>query len=413
MTIFALGECREHWKLVALQDLCTFRHGGTPSKANADYWKGTIPWISPKDMGTDSVANAQDRITIDAVKNSSASLVPADTVLVVVRSGILARRFPVAVIEDHVTFNQDIKAILPDPEKLNSEFLRYVLKFLEGKVIDEGVKRGATVHSIRSGFIESLEIPLPSLPEQQRIAQALKTKLAAVEQARRASVARLEAVRTLPAAYLRELFESEEALEWPEFSLGDLARIVQNGIYKKAEFYGSGEPFIRMYNVDNATWRLNQNALASVVLADDEKEKFRLDARDLLVSRVNSYEQIGKSAIVSNAEEGYFFENMLIRLRLVPEADPLFMVQQLATRGVRDALRGVAKRAIGQVSVNSSDLRNLKVRLPDIKRQRDIALMLDARIDSATSLRALVSEELSGLGDIPCALLRQAFSGAL
>lgn len=232
MTIFALGECREHWKLVALQDLCTFRHGGTPSKANADYWKGTIPWISPKDMGTDSVANAQDRITIDAVKNSSASLVPADTVLVVVRSGILARRFPVAVIEDHVTFNQDIKAILPDPEKLNSEFLRYVLKFLEGKVIDEGVKRGATVHSIRSGFIESLEIPLPSLPEQQRIAQALKTKLAAVEQARRASVARLEAVRTLPAAYLRELFESEEALEWPEFSLGDLARIVRNGIYK-------------------------------------------------------------------------------------------------------------------------------------------------------------------------------------
>lgn len=272
---------------------------------------------------------------------------------------------------------------------------------------------GATMKHINKPEFEAFEIPLPPLPQQQRIAQALKTRLAVVERGRQVSAERLQAASALTAAYLREVFETEEADEWQEFSLGDLALIVQNGLYKKAEFYGSGEPLIRMYNVDNGTWRLNHKELASVILADDEKEKFRLQARDLLVSRVNSYEQVGKSGIVSDAESSYFFENMLIRLRFVPEVDPLFMVQQLATRRVREALRGVAKRAIGQVSINSSDLRNLKVRLPDINRQKQISLLLDARIDSAASLRKLVSEEVLGFADIPSVLLRQAFSGAL
>lgn len=204
MTISALRERPDKSTSIALQKLCTFRHGGTPSKSNSDYWKGTIPWISPKDMGTDNIAKARDRITIDAVKNSSTSLVPAGTVLVVVRSGILARRFPVAVIADEVAFNQDIKAILPDSERLNSEFLRYVLKLLEGKILDEGVKRGATVHSIRSGFIENLEIPLPPLSEQERIVNLLKARLSAVERAREASAAQLAAIEMLPVSIIRQ-----------------------------------------------------------------------------------------------------------------------------------------------------------------------------------------------------------------
>jgi type I restriction enzyme S subunit len=307
--------------------------------------------------------------------------------------------------------NQHIFKVVEKTSSVDRQYLYYALREVMGEIRKQ--THGATMKHINKPEFEAFEIPLPPLPQQQRIAQALKTRLAVVERGRQVSAERLQAASALTAAYLREVFETEEADEWQEFSLGDLALIVQNGLYKKAEFYGSGEPLIRMYNVDNGTWRLNHKELASVILADDEKEKFRLQARDLLVSRVNSYEQVGKSGIVSDAESSYFFENMLIRLRFVPEVDPLFMVQQLATRRVREALRGVAKRAIGQVSINSSDLRNLKVRLPDINRQKQISLLLDARIDSAASLRKLVSEEVLGFADIPSVLLRQAFSGAL
>lgn len=101
------------WPKARLADVAHIASGGTPSKANAAYWTGDIPWVSPKDMKTTRISDAEDHITRAAIDGSAAKVVGPGAVLAVVRSGILAHTFPVAIAERDVSFNQDIKAITP------------------------------------------------------------------------------------------------------------------------------------------------------------------------------------------------------------------------------------------------------------------------------------------------------------
>lgn len=80
------------WAAATFADLGRWIGGGTPSKTNLTYWSGgTIPWVSPKDMKAPSISATADRITEEALDASSSGLIPAGSVLMVTRSGILAR----------------------------------------------------------------------------------------------------------------------------------------------------------------------------------------------------------------------------------------------------------------------------------------------------------------------------------
>jgi type I restriction enzyme, S subunit len=102
------------WLKQRIDDICVFRGGGTPSKSKESYWKGDIPWVSPKDMKSDIITDSVDHISAEAVEQSTTNLIPANSILIVVRSGILARTIPVAITGCDVTINQDIKALCPN-----------------------------------------------------------------------------------------------------------------------------------------------------------------------------------------------------------------------------------------------------------------------------------------------------------
>ena len=106
--------CPEGVAFETLADIGVWYGGGTPSKSRADYWRGgTIPWVSPKDMGKSIIDSAEDYITEAAVQGSATRLVPANSVAIVVRSSILDRILPTALIPVPVALNQDMKAVVP------------------------------------------------------------------------------------------------------------------------------------------------------------------------------------------------------------------------------------------------------------------------------------------------------------
>src|SRR4051812_15333398 len=91
------------WRWESLGDLGEWRGGGTPSKADARFWSGgSIPWVSPKDMKQERIADSEDHITPTALRESAARLIAPGSVLVVTRSGILERVLPVAVTDKPV-----------------------------------------------------------------------------------------------------------------------------------------------------------------------------------------------------------------------------------------------------------------------------------------------------------------------
>lgn len=141
--------------------------GGTPSKSHPEYFIGMIPWVSPKDMKSAVISDSIDHITEEAIVHSTTKLVPKNSVLMVIRSGILKHTLPVAVNSVPVTINQDMKAFVPS-NMITTEFLMYYFKAIESDVL-AGV-RGVTADNIDFKAFQQRTIVAPPLELQNRFA---------------------------------------------------------------------------------------------------------------------------------------------------------------------------------------------------------------------------------------------------
>ena len=172
-----LGEIPAHWEVKRLKYLVHFYSGGTPSKENLEFWDGTIPWVSPKDMKGEIISDSEDHITEDALANSATRLIPQNSLLVVVRSGILRHSLPVGITARPVAINQDIKAVVPR-QIIDSHYLRYFMEGKEEELLVECRKGGATVESIEQELLSHAPCLLPPVTEQRLIADYLQRKVA-------------------------------------------------------------------------------------------------------------------------------------------------------------------------------------------------------------------------------------------
>jgi type I restriction enzyme, S subunit len=158
----------EGWVWCRLTNVGFITGGGTPDKGKKEFWNGDIPWVSPKDMGPEYVNDSQDKITKEGLLNSSANLIPINSLLIVGRSGILKRKLPVAINKVECTVNQDLKVIVPYVPEM-SLFLQKCLKGLESIILKDFVKYGMTVHSLKYEEFKHMPIPIPPLTEQKVI----------------------------------------------------------------------------------------------------------------------------------------------------------------------------------------------------------------------------------------------------
>lgn len=151
-----------------LGELIEIKGGGTPSKKVSEYWGGSIPWASVKDFKSSVLSSTADSITDLGVENSATSVIPAGTIVVPTRMAL----GKVAITAVDMAINQDLKALLINNEQVLDK--NYLLRFLEsqaGEIEKHG--KGATVKGITLDVLRGLEIPLPPLAEQKRIAAIL------------------------------------------------------------------------------------------------------------------------------------------------------------------------------------------------------------------------------------------------
>ena len=180
---------RMGWARVALGDLGEVLGGATPSKARADLWDGPIPWVSPKDMKRLEIADAEDHVTAAALDSSPLKLVPANSILMVVRGMILAHSFPVARTLAPVTINQDMKALVPPTYLV--PYVLLTLRALKPQIVAEVDRSSHGTCKLTSEKLWSTEIDIPPLAEQHRIVAKINELLAMCD----AVKARLAAAR--------------------------------------------------------------------------------------------------------------------------------------------------------------------------------------------------------------------------
>ena len=204
----------DNWRTVPLKELGTWTGGGTPSKAKPAYWEnGTIPWVSPKDMKIDRITRTEDYITEAAVRESATNLVPAGSILMVTRSGILRHTFPVAVADVPVALNQDLKALLPKPGII-PKYILLALKAFSQNILHVCSKQGTTVNSIETDKLLRFEIPLAPLQQQEYIVAEIEKQFSRLDEAV-ASLKRIQAnLKRYKAAVLKAAVEGKLTEEW-------------------------------------------------------------------------------------------------------------------------------------------------------------------------------------------------------
>ena len=167
-----LPQIPSNWIVKRLKHTVSKISGGiTPSMDNQSFWDGDILWVTSKDMKSDIISESEMKITKKALQQTSVKLIPASSILLVVRSGILQHTLPVCINSLPITINQDLKAITVNKKIFLPEYFRLLLKGIEANILHECRKAVATVESIEMKDFTNFSLPIPSIDEQQEIVE--------------------------------------------------------------------------------------------------------------------------------------------------------------------------------------------------------------------------------------------------
>lgn len=389
-------------KKVKLADCCAFFSGGTPTKGNAEYWNGAIPWFSPKDIKSFELVSSQDRISEVAIHESTTRLIKPGTILIVGR--MLSRTVPVGIVRQPSAFNQDIKAIVPN-DKFDPEFVAFFLMSNQSYVLKNGVKTGPTVNSLISGFVENLEIPNFSLEAQRQIAARLKAQLAEVETARQAAQVQFRDAAALRTKALESLFGS--IANWAP--IGDVAKLQSGYAFKSDNFKSSGVRLLRNANIlpGKVYWD------DPVFLSESDSVKYpsyALSTGDVLISLDRPIISSGiKVARVGADDLPALLVQRVGKFRIDPsKLDADYLYAFLQTDLFISKISG-HDQSLGVPHISPSQVEAIKMPLPEISIQRELTKPLNAvtRIwqVAVTAMQAQVND----LSKLPKAILAQAF----
>jgi type I restriction enzyme, S subunit len=151
--------------LASLVEICG---GGTPSKKNSDFWKGEIPWVSPKDMKQDVLYDSDDYISPFAVEHANLKYINPGAVLIVVRCMILAHTVPIAMVGSRLTINQDMKALEPKSTDINPIYLYASLKVSEHILLSKVRTAAHGTRKIDTEELLQLPILIPARKDADR-----------------------------------------------------------------------------------------------------------------------------------------------------------------------------------------------------------------------------------------------------
>lgn len=176
------------WPTVRIEDCAEIVSGATPSTSESAYWDGDICWATPKDLSDLEGAYISDtprKITHSGLQSCAATVLPPDSVLFSSRAPI----GHVAINAVPMATNQGFKSFVPNQERIHTKFLYHWLRW--NRPYLESLGNGATFKEVSKAVVARIEVPLPPLPEQRRIAEILD-KADALRAKRRAAIAQLD-----------------------------------------------------------------------------------------------------------------------------------------------------------------------------------------------------------------------------
>jgi type I restriction enzyme S subunit len=396
---------RQGWQILMVDEACQLINGGTPKSGIAEYWDGDLYWITPAEMGkrlSPYVSTTQRKITELGLQNSSARMLPPHSV-------ILSSRAPIGhlvVNTAPMAFNQGCKGLIPK-SCIHYKFLYYYLYSIVEHLDSLGT--GATFRELSGGKLKEVNVPVPPLPEQQRIVALLDEAFACLATAKANAEQNLQNARALFESHLQSIF-ANQWLTGELVTLRELATDITDGDHLPPPKSSTGVPFITIGNILKETREIDFTDTFMVPRAyfDALKPHKKPRQGDVLYTVTGSF---GIPVIVRNDAE-FCFQRHIGLVRPKPETSSSWLYYLLMSpqlhKQANDGATGTAQK-----TVSLTLLRSFVVPKVSSQQQKQAVEKLDALTEETQRLTRIYERKLTALEELKKSLLHQAFNGEL
>lgn len=410
-------EVPENWVWVRLGEVTKVVGGGTPSTSKKEYYdEGNISWLSPVDLSNYNgiyISRGNKMITLEGLNNSSAKLLPKDTVCLTSRAPIGY----VSIAEKELCTNQGFKSFLPSPTYL-AKFLYWYLK--GNKELLESKASGTTFLELSASKAATIEFPLPPLSEQQRIVERIEELFAKLDEAKERLQEVADSFAVRKAAILHKAFTGELTKQWrrengvsdeswEEKTIGEICSSLKYGTSKKSS--DDGEVVVlRMGNLQNGEIDWSNLAYTS---DEEDIKKYLLKSGDVLFNRTNSPELVGKTSIY-RGEMPAIYAGYLIKLdyeKNIIVGD--YLNYYLNSSKAKEYYMQVKTDGVSQSNINAKKIGEFEIPLPTLSEQHEIVRLINDLLARERAAKQATEQALASVDLMKKSILARAFCGEL
>ena len=367
--------------------------------------EGYLPILRAGNI-TESGLTFDDLVFVPSGKISNTQKIKKNDILIAASSGSLSVVGKAARALDDFNggFGAFCKVLRPNAKVDPAYFANYFFTSEYRRKISS-VAAGANINNLRNSDIDDLEIPLPPLAEQKRLA-AILDKADAIRRKRQQAI-------ELADEFLRSVFLDmfgdpvTNPKDFPVGTIRDLVDSVNYGTSSKASEIDGAYPILRMGNITyNGDWDFT--SLKYIDLAEKEKAKYLVSKGDLLFNRTNSKELVGKTAVYEE-DKPMAIAGYLIRVRPNSDGNNHYISGYLNSMHGKEILMAMCKNIVGMANINAQELQDIKILIPPKKYQDQYANIVIATKSKVKKLKQALAE-----ADILFkALSQRAFAGEL
>lgn len=389
--------------MIALGELSKVVTGSTPKTSDVGYFGGEIPFVTPGEVGyAEPITKAARCLTPAGAER--ARMVPAGTVLVTCIGASLGN---VGISGTSISVNQQINALVFDTKRIYPRYGFYACRMLRAKL--RSMAPATTMPIVNKSKFSSVEIPVPSLVEQRRIA-AILDQVGALCAKRRESIALLDdlAQSIFLDTFGDRLRRSDDVKSVPLSSVADISSGITKGRRVPA---GPLEevPYLAVVNVQDR--RLDLSTVKVINVSAAEIGRFKLKSNDLLLTEGGDPDKLGRGTLWSGEIPLCLHQNHVFRVRIIDRncIEPVYLNWIVASSyGKRYFLR-VAKQTTGIASINKTQLGLFPLVVPDLTEQQ----LFRDRIDQIEAQKGAHQMHLAALDELFGSLQQRAFAGKL
>ncbi len=407
------------WKWVKLGEVCHTTSGGTPSRREIKYYKGNIPWVKSGELDKGLITDTEEKISEEAVKNSSAKVFPKGTLLIALYGATIGK---LAFLGVDAATNQAICGIYQN-ESISSKFLYNYLFYKKQKLVNQGI--GGAQPNISQTILKNLDLPLPPKEAQQLIVSKIEELFSEVDKGNEELKTAQQQLKVYRQAVLKWAFEGKLTNEnvkegelregWRQTKLGDYIRKIEAGKSFKCDERPPKENEVGVLKVSAVTWGEFDDEESKTVIDNSKvNANYFINVGDFLFSRANTIELVGASVIVKHLRKKVMLSDKTLRIVFTDGVNKFYVlyylrckkgrneIERLST-GNQESMRNIGQERIKQISIPYCSL----------EEQQQIVQEIESRLSVCDKIEETITNSLKQAEALRQSILKKAFEGKL